>query len=111
MAIEEDWHGHPMIDERNSLAVVAALVVIASFVLGGVIAGYRRPAAALRHAAVAGAIAAGVLTVAAVFRRVFLVHEGVSGAVALLWLSGIVAALIFSSLGSQLGRKLAPGLR
>jgi peptidoglycan/LPS O-acetylase OafA/YrhL len=106
LAVEEDWHGHPMIDQPTHLWIIAVCMVAAAFLLGGAIAGLRRPLAALRHATVAASLAAAVLLVAAVLRRLWLSHEGVSGSVARLWCLGVAVALILSAAGSLLGRRL-----
>ncbi len=107
MAIEESWHGHPMIDEPTHLWIIAACLVAASFLAGGVFAGHRRPFAAPRHAVVAAGLAVAVLVVADVLRRLWLAHKGVPGGVVGLWCLGAVAAFLLSAAGSLLGRRLA----
>jgi hypothetical protein len=111
MAVEEDWHGHPMIDQPSHLWLAAAILVLAAFVAGGLMAGYRRPTAAGIHATVAAAIAVAVLLVGAFARRHWLVHEGLPGAVVRLWCLGGLTAIVVSAAGSQVGRRLAPGKR
>jgi len=106
MAVEEDWHGRPMIDEPTHLWIIAACLVATVFLVGGMVAGHRRPSAALEHATVAASLAVGVLFVAAILRRLWLVHEGVPVGVARLWCLGVVAALSLSAAGSLLGRRL-----
>jgi hypothetical protein len=107
MAVEEDWHGRPMIDQPSHLWVVAACLVAAAFLVGGAVAGYLRPSAAAAHATGAAGLTVAVLVGGALFRRLLLVHEGVPHAVAGLWFFGTVAALLLSVAGSQLGRWLA----
>ncbi len=105
MAVEEDWHGRPMIDGPTHLWIIAACLVAGAFLVGGVIAGHCRPSAALEYATVAASLAVAVLFVAAVLRRLWLVHEGVPAGVARLWCLGAVAALFLSGAGSLLGRR------
>jgi hypothetical protein len=56
-------------------------------------------------------LAVVVLVFAALVRRLWVAHESVPFAVGLLWFFGAAAALLFSAVGSQLGRRLAPGTR
>jgi hypothetical protein len=108
MAVEEDWHGRPMIDLPTHLWLVPAFFVVAAFLVGGAVAGYRcrSAAAAAANAMAAGGLAAVVLVAGAMARRLWLVHEGFPGAVVRLWCIGLVATLVFSALGSQVGRQL-----
>jgi len=107
MAIEEDWHGRPMIDQGTPLALVAGCLVAVAFLAGGAVAGRRRPSAAAGNATAAAAVAVAVLLVGAVSRRLWFAHEGVPGAVARLWCLGVLASFLLSAVGSQLGRLLA----
>ena len=111
MAIEETWHGYPMIDQQNHLWLAPAFLVVAAFFSGGVLTGYRRPAAAAAHSSAADAVAVAILLVAAFARRHWLAHEGLPGAVVQLWCFGGVSAISISVAGSQLGRRLALGSR
>jgi hypothetical protein len=107
LAVEEDWHGRPMIDQPNHLWIAAACVVVAAFLAGGAVAGYRRPSAAATSAMAAAGLAVVVLLVGALSRRLLLAHKGVPEAVLGLWYLGAVAAVLLSAAGSQLGRWLA----
>jgi len=106
MAVEEDWHGRPMIDEPTHLWIIATCLVAAAFLVGGVVAGHRRPSAAPGHATAAASLAVAVMLVAAILRRLWLAHEGVPIGVVELWCLGVVAALFLSAAGSLLGRRL-----
>jgi hypothetical protein len=100
MVIEEDWHGHPMIDEPTHLWMIAACLVAAAFLAGGAVAGIRRPANALQCAVAAGGGSSVVLIVAGLCRRLWVAHEGVPGAVVRLWFFGVLTALILSATGA-----------
>jgi hypothetical protein len=108
MAVEESWHGRPMIDQHDGLWLVAGVVVAIAFLGGGALAGYRLPAAAAKHAVIATALAVAVMLVGALARRLFVAHEGVPHSVQLLWWLGSGTALVLGAVGSQLGRRLAP---
>jgi peptidoglycan/LPS O-acetylase OafA/YrhL len=106
MVVEEDWHGRPMIDEPTHLWIIATCLVATAFLVGGVVAGHRRPSAAPEHATAAASLAVTVLLVAAILRRLCLAHEGVPVGVVGLWCLGVVAAIFLSAAGSVLGRRL-----
>jgi peptidoglycan/LPS O-acetylase OafA/YrhL len=106
MAVEEDWHGRPMIDEPTHLWIIATCLVAAAFLVGGAVAGHRRPSAAPEHATAAASLAIAVLLAAAILRRLWLAHKGVPIGVAGLWCLGVVAGLFLSAAGSLLGRRL-----
>jgi hypothetical protein len=108
MAIEEDWHGRPMIDQATRLWLVAAALVAVAFFVGGALAGYLCPSAAVKVGAAVGTIATGTLVAGAVYRRLWVVHVGVPSAVLYLWILGSVAALILVIAGALIGRQL-PG--
>jgi hypothetical protein len=111
MAVEEDWHGSPMIDQPTHLWVIAACLVAAAFLVGGTVAGYRRPAAATMHATAAAVLAVAVLLVGAVSHRIWLAHRGMSIAVALLWCLAVVAAVLLSGAGALFGRRITTATR
>lgn len=105
LAVEETWHGRPMIDQSSALWLVPAVLVAVAFVAGGAIAGYHlRPAEAATHATVAASLAVALLLTAEVIRRFWLAHESVPNSVARLWYVGAAVALLLSAAGSQLGR-------
>jgi len=105
MIVEEDWHGHPMIEQPGHLWIIPASIVAAAFLLGGIVAGHRRPARAVVNSAWAGGIAVLVLLLGAGARRVWVAHS-MSFAVGRLWCFGVAAALVLSVAGSFLGRLL-----
>ena len=106
LAVEEDWHGRPMIDQPTHLWIAAAGLVGAAFLVAGAIAGYRRPRSAAVHATAVAGLALAVLLVAAVTRRLWFADEGVSTSVVRLWCLGVVVALGLSAAGSLLGRRI-----
>ena len=106
MAIEEDWHGRPMIDQPTHLWIIAACVVAGAFFAGGAIAAFLRPSAPTRYAAATGLVAVAVLLVGGLYRRLWLVHEQVPVAVQQLWCLGVIGAIALSLAGSLLGRQL-----
>jgi hypothetical protein len=61
--------GDDLAGEESSLWVLGALVVIAAFVVGGGVAGARRPETAIGHSLAAAAVAFVVLVVVALVRR------------------------------------------
>ena len=107
MIVEEDWHGHPMIEQGAYLWVVPALLVASAFLLGGLLAGFRCPSTGVVDAGFAASTALAVLLLGALFRRLWFVHEGVPRAVVDLWCLGVAAAMILSVIGSLFGRRLA----
>jgi hypothetical protein len=107
MIVEEDWHGHPMIDEGTHLWILPAFLVASAFLFGGALAGFRGPSAAVAHAVPAASFALAILLLGAVLRRFWVVHEGTPIAVVYLWCLGIIGALMLSLIGSLLGRRLA----
>ena len=106
MVVEEDWHGRPMIDQPTHLWIIPACIVASVFLLGGAVAGFRRPTAAVAHAIAAASLALAVLLLGAVSRRLWVVGEGVPIAVVGLWCLGVLWALVLSAIGSLLGRWL-----
>jgi hypothetical protein len=111
MAAEEGWHGRPMIDQGTYLWILPAFLVASTFFLGGALAGFRCPSCAVAHASTAASISVVVLLLGAVFRRVWIVHEGTQNAVLFLWFLGVTGAITLSVLGSCLGRRLASAQR
>ena len=106
MVVEEDWHGHPMIDEGTHLWILPAILVASAFLFGGVLSGCRYPSTAVPHALASASFALVILLLGAVFRRFWVVHEGPQIAVVFLWCLGVMGALMLSLIGSLLGRRL-----
>ncbi len=107
MVVEEGWHSRPMIDEGTYLWILPAFLVASAFFLGGVLAGVRRPSSAVAHALAVASISLVALLLCAVFRRVWIAHEGTQNAVLFLWFLGVTGAIMLSVIGSCLGRRLA----
>jgi hypothetical protein len=107
MVIEEDWHGHPMIDESTHLWILPAVLVAVAFFCGGALAGFRRPSSAALSALAVASIALMVLLLCAVLRSLWVAHEGVPVPVIDLWCYGIIGTVILSLFGSLLGRRWA----
>ena len=107
MVVEEDWHGHPMIEQGPYLWILPAFLVASAFLFGGALAGFRDPSTAVAHTVLATSFALTILLLGAVVRRFWVVHEGVQNAVVLLWCLGIIGAFTLSLIGSLLGRRLA----
>jgi hypothetical protein len=61
--------GNELRGEESSLWVLGALAVVAAFLIGGGIAGARRPETAIGHSVAAAALALIVLVVVAIARR------------------------------------------
>ena len=107
MAVEEGWHSRPMIDEGTYLWILPAFLVASAFLFGGALAGFRCPSSAVAHASAVASISLAILLLGAVFRRVWIVHEGTQNAVLFLWFLGVMGALTLSMIGSLFGRRLA----
>jgi len=106
MTVEEDWHGHPMIDQPTHVWLLAAGIVVVAFFIGGALAGYRRPSAAAAQGAIVGVLAVGVLLFGASIRRLLVVHDGLPRAVVGLWCLGAIVSLVCTILGAEVGRWL-----
>lgn len=106
LVVEEDWHGRPMIDQPTHLWVIAAALVVIAFLFGGVMTGYRRRTSPALYALISGCLSVTILLGSAIFRRLFLIHDGAPKAVLLLWCVGGIAAILTTVLGSLIGRGL-----
>lgn len=107
MVVAEDWHGHPMIDEGTHLWILPTVLVAIAFLLGGALAGFHRPPAAVPDALASASIALVTLLLCAVLRRLWVAHEGVPMPVVHLWCLGVIGALTLGLVGSLIGRRLA----
>jgi hypothetical protein len=107
MVVEEGLHSRPMIDEGTSLWILPAVLVASAFLFGGVLSGARCRSYAVPRALAVASVSLAVLLLGAVFRRVWIVHEGTQNAVLFLWFLGVVGAVSLSVIGSCLGRRLA----
>jgi hypothetical protein len=107
MMVEEGVHSRPMIDEGSYLWVLPAFLVASVFLFGGALAGFRCPYSAVAHASAVASISLAILLLGAVFRRVWIVHEGTQNAVLRLWFLGVIGSLTLCVIGSLFGRRLA----
>lgn len=100
LAIEEDWHGRPMIDQPGHLWVLPTVIVAVVFAIGGAIGtwGLDELWRALRDGLVIGVCSAGVLLLADVARRAIR-DQVVSEAVARLWIEGALLSVVMAALG------------
>jgi peptidoglycan/LPS O-acetylase OafA/YrhL len=99
LAVEESWHGKPLIDQGSGWVVPAAIVTVA-FVGGGALAA-RWSRGRLGAGLASGALAAVLLALADVVRRLFVTHQHLYGDVAILWLiAGGGAAVLSGATGA-----------
>jgi predicted permease len=98
--------GDDLAGEESSIWVVGALAVVAAFVIGGGIAGARRPETAIGHSAAAAALAFLVLVAVAIVRRLV---DG-SGLPAAVGATFVLLAVVCVSMG-VLGGYLAMRVR
>ncbi len=109
MAVEEDWHGLPMLDQPIHFWwifpawVIPLLIVMAAMVVGGALAGRTRPSHAVARGAAVGILAVVVLLAADSVRRFALESKGVPVVIGELWMGGSFTCLVMSSLGGYLG--------
>jgi hypothetical protein len=98
LAIEEDWHGSPLIDQPDHKWVLPAILVALAFVIGGMIAASRRRwwLDGALHGLAVGVVATALLLAADVVRRHGL-HKAANPGVFKLW---VVAAIAASALGA-----------
>jgi hypothetical protein len=98
LAIEEDWHGQPLIDQSDHKWVLPAIVVAVAFVIGGMIAASRRRwwLDGALHGLAVGVVATAVLLAADAVRRHGL-HKAANPGVFKLW---VVAGIAASALGA-----------
>ena len=103
LALEENWHGAPLIDQPHHKWVLPAIVVAAAFVLGGVIAASRRRwwLDGSLHGLAVGVAATAVLLVADAIRRHGL-HKAANPGVVRLWVVAAIAACLLGAIGGAL---------
>jgi predicted permease len=97
--------GDDLAGEESSLWLLGALAVVAAFLIGGGIAGARRPETAIGHAAAAAALAFVVLLVVAIVRRV-VDGDGLPGSVAATFVLLAVVCLSMGVLGGYLAMRV-----
>jgi hypothetical protein len=107
MLWESMWRGQPMIDQPGHLWVVPAVIVTATFFVGGAIAGRhrRRVVGAITQGAALAIPVSVLLIIADIGRRLDL-NKGLPLPVAELWLYALVGTVVIASLGALFGRRL-----
>ncbi len=110
LALEEDWHGRPMIDQPGHLWVGPTVVVALAFALGGALAarGLVELWRALLHGLFAGAGAAGLLLLADVVRRA-VKGQALSEGVLRLWIEAALLSVVIASVGGAISCVRARG--
>ncbi len=108
LVVEEDWHGHPMIDQHNLLWVIPALVVALAFFLGGYHGGrHASSQSVLAVGAGVGGAAAGFLVLAAYIRRSWILGDTWWAGVIRLWIVATTIAIVIAIAGAGFGRRSA----
>lgn len=116
MVVEEDWHGHAMIDLRTWLWIPFAVAVALAFVVGGAIAtsgparrrrGPARFATAVGLGLGCGLVAIVTLVACDLVRRFVVLREGLSFGVVELWIVAGAGAVVLGGIGGALGHALA----
>ena len=97
--------GDDLAGEESSLWLLGALAVVAAFVIGGGIAGARRPETAIGHSVAAAALAFIVLVVVAIVRRV-LDGSGLPASVAATFVLLAVVCLSMGVLGGYVAMRV-----
>jgi multisubunit Na+/H+ antiporter MnhB subunit len=107
MLWEEMWRGQPMIDQKGNLWIVPTVIVVATYFLGGAIAGRhrRRPVGALIQG-VALAIPTSLVLVIADLARRLVLSKNVPIVIVGLWLAAIAGTVVIAVLGALVGRWL-----
>jgi hypothetical protein len=100
LALEENWHGAPLIDQPHHKWVLPAVVVAVAFVIGGVIAASRRRwwLDGSLHGLAVGVAATAVLLAADAIRRHGL-HKAANPGVVRLWVVAAIAACLLGAIG------------
>lgn len=116
MIVEEDWHGHPMIDLGTLLWIPFAVLVALAFLAGGAIAAgapSRRRSTPARWAAAFGVgLSCGLAAILALVacdlvRRFVVLREGLSFGVVELWIVAGAGAIVLGGIGGAIGHALA----
>jgi hypothetical protein len=101
----EALKGDDLAGEESSIWALGALAVVAAFVIGGGIAGARRPETAIGHSVAAAAVAFVVLVVVAILRRL-VDGAGVPAAVGASFVLLAVVCLSMGILGGYLAMRV-----
>lgn len=104
---EEIWHGQPMIDQKGYLWVVPTIIVVATYFLGGAIAGrHRHRSVGALIQGIALAIPASLVLVIADLARRLILSKGIPIVIVGLWLAAIAGTVVIAVLGALFGRWL-----
>lgn len=108
LALAEDWHGRPIIDQGGLAWLVPAAVVALAFFVGGAIPGRRGTsvACALTEGLWVGVTAVLALLAADAVRRLA-VNPNLPGGVVGYWAAGASASILFAVAGAAGGQRMA----
>ncbi len=108
LALAEDWHGRPLIDQGGLTWLVPAFVVALAFFAGGALAG--RHGGSLGRALAEGlwmAVPAVLVLLAADAVRRLVMNPTLPGGVVAYWVEGAAASVLFALAGSATSRWVA----
>lgn len=108
LAVAEDWHGRPLIDQGGLAWLVPAIVVALAFFAGGALAG--RHGTSIGRALAEGlwvAVPAVLAPLAADAVRRLVMNPTLPGGVVAYWAEGAAASVFFALAGAAAGRRVA----
>ena len=108
LAVAEDWHGRPLIDQGGLAWLVPAIVVALAFFAGGALAG--RHGTSIGRALAEGlwvAVPAVLALLAADAVRRLAVNPNLPGGVVGYWAAGATASILFAVAGAASGQRTA----
>jgi hypothetical protein len=103
LAIEESWHGHPMIDSGRPIWIPFAVWAAVAFVLGAALVADARRKASIERGVLLGIVMTAVLVGCDLFRRFTVVGEGISFGVVRLLVIASAAVIALSGVSGYLG--------
>lgn len=104
LTFEEFYRGMPMIDQATTQWRIPGAIVAGGFLLGGLLAG-RASSKPVRSGFFVGVLAAAILIIVDVGRRLLITHQSLTWPVAKLWLAAVTVAAACSAVGGLLGGK------